>query len=224
MFNASRYTSVAFSDLLPSIAINMACVNHAIPILESTKHTQPQQRRQQIYHIYFLLNWKLPPELVSPILNGADLYDHRVSISSQYCVIRNTNSPKVLLQTRQIASATRTRCPIRKITLSITSKDQGYVAYPGHGSWTWFTFGIFRAGSTIIQDEYELFRNVTSIDGFTTREITWSSDSSDDEERSRVCSLQNGDAIVIMGHAGFRGWTNFVREVKVTTSSAVIVR
>lgn len=190
--------------------------------INSDKELGGRQQRQQIYRIYLLLRTKLPPELILPIICHAGLYDHHTTINPEYCAIRITNSPKLLLRTRPIAPITQTRYPVRKITFTITSKDQGYLAYPGYGSWTWFTVGVLKGDGGSVQHERSIVRNVTSGDGFLTQEIVYSTDSCNREERELVRSIQSGDSVVIMGHAEHRGWTNFVKAVGVTISEAVI--
>lgn len=72
------------------------------------------------------------------------------------------------------------------------------------------------------RDDYR--EDLTSAKGFLTQEVTFSADSCDGEERGLVRSLQSGDSIVVKGHAGYRGWTNFVKEVRITISETVIAR
>ncbi|KAF2218076.1 hypothetical protein CERZMDRAFT_92695 [Cercospora zeae-maydis SCOH1-5] len=184
---------------------------------------QRQYSRSEIYHIAFLLRQKLVYDLVHPIIQHAQLYEDTGATSKAYTVIR-VNSPRTCMIAPQIKSTAVTRTPVRAVKFSITSKDQGYAAYPGVGSWTWFTAGIVRAGCQAIHYEREVLRNVTTSGGFVTQHVSWSAVSENHEEAAWVRSLQCGDAVVVNGHAEHLGWVNTTISVQVTVSQALIVR
>lgn len=189
-----------------------------------TLKTQRKYTKSEIYHIAFLLRHKLVPDLIHPIIQHAQLYENISTTSNAYMVVRVNNSPRTCITTPQIASNTSTRTPIRSVKFSITSKDQGYVAYPGSGSWTWFTAGIIKPGCGEIYNEREVLNNVTTSNGFITQHVTWSADSENQEEADWVRGLQYGDAVAVMAHAKYLGWVNTIVSAQVTISQAVIVR
>ena len=182
------------------------------------------QNRINAYKIAILLRYKLVADLVRPIVDFAGLYNHQTSISDQYQVVRSGNSPAICLRSEEIVCRARTKAPVREVTFTIVAKDQGFGAWPGSGQWTWFTAAVMRPGEEGVVGERIVARNELTPGGFGTHQITWSSDSVDEEEARWVRSLGVGDRAVVRGHAMHSGWSNFVKFVGVTVSTVVIVR
>jgi hypothetical protein len=182
------------------------------------------QSRINAYKIAILLRYKLVADLVRPIVDFAGLYNHQTSISDQYQVVRSGNSPAICLRSEEISCRARTKAPVRKVAFTIVAKDQGFGAWPGSGQWTWFTAAIMRAGEEDVVGERIVARNELTPGGFGTHQVTWSSDSVDEDEARWVKSLGVGDRVVVRGHAMHSGWSNFVKFVEVTVSTVVIVR
>lgn len=182
------------------------------------------QNRTNAYKIAILLRCKLVADLVRPIVDFAGLYNHQTSISDQYQVVRSGNSPAIYLRSEEISCRARTKAPVRKVTFTIVAKGQGFGAWPGSGQWTWFTAAVMRAGEEDVVGERIVARNSLTPGGFGTHQVTWSSDSGDEDEARWVRSLGVGDRVVVRGHAMHSGWSNFVKFVGVTVSTVVIVR
>ena len=196
------------------------------PPVVSRIGNQRRDQLKEIHRIAHLLRQKLVPEIVQIIIEQAGHLHHQVSTSDQYQVVRVTNSPATCLCSAPISVKPTTRkSPIQQITFIITAKDQGYIAYPGHGSWTWFTAAIAATGSRLddLDNEREIFRNITSPGGFQTHTITWSASSEDQGEADWVQKLQHGSVVVVRGHAKYIGWVNFINSVQVVVSQRVVV-
>lgn len=189
--------------------------------LDSNEH----HNRINAYKIAILLRCKLVADLVHPIVSYAGLYNHQTSISGQYQVIRAGNTPSTCLQSEEISCRARTRAPVREVTFTIVAKGQGFGAWPGSGQWTWFSAAAMkRGGGENAIGERVVARNSLTPGGFGTHQVTWSSDSVDEDEARWVRSLGIGDRVVVRGHARHSGWSNFVKFVGVTVSTVVIVR
>lgn len=182
------------------------------------------QARVDAYKIAVLLRYKLVADLVRPIVDFAGLYNPQTSISDQYQVVRSGNSPAICLRSEQISCRARGKVPVREVTFTIVAKGQGSGAWPGSGQWTWFAAAVMRPGEEDIVGERIIARNSLTPGGFGTHQVTWSSDSADEDESRWVRSLGVGDRVVVRGHAKHSGWSNFVKFVGVTVSTVVIVR
>ena len=177
------------------------------------------------YRIAILLRYKLVADLVRPIVNYAGLYNRQTSISDQYQVIRAGNTPSTCLQSDGISCRARTKAPVREVTFTIVAKGQGFGAWPGSGQWTWFSAAVVKCGKEDdVVWERVVARNSLTPGGFGTHQVTWSSDSADEDEARWVMCLGVGDRVVVRGHAKHSGWSNFVQFVGVTVSTMVIVR
>lgn len=192
--------------------------------LSCSQDSNEYENRINAYRIASLLRYKLVADLVRPIIDYAGLYNHQTSMSDRYQVIRSSNTPSTCLQSEEISCRARTKAPVRKVTFTIVAKDQGFGAWPGSGQWTWFTAGVLKSGCEDVVAERIVARNKLIPGGFGTHQITWSSDSADEDEARWVRSLGVGDRVVVRGHAEHSGWTNFVKFVGVTVSTVVIVR
>ena len=186
--------------------------------------SEEHQNRVNTYQIASILRYKLVADLVRPIVNYAGLYNHQTSVSDQYQVIRASNAPSMCLQSEQISCRARTKAPVREVTFTIVAKGQGSGAWPGSGQWTWFSAGVVRRGEEDVFRERVVAKNSLTPGGFGTHQVTWSSDSADEDEARWVKRLEVGDRVVVRGHAKHSGWSNFVKFVGVTVSTVVIVR
>jgi hypothetical protein len=195
------------------------------PLLYDNHTSNEQQNRINAYRIASILRYKLVADLVRPIVDYAGLYNHKTSMSDRYLVIRTSNTPSKCLQSDEISCRARTKAPVREVAFTIVAKDQGSGAWPGSGQWTWFSAGVVKSGGgEDVVDERVVARNSLTPGGFGTHQVTWSSDSVDEDEARWVRSIGVGDRVVVRGHARRSGWSNFVRFVGVTVSTAVIVR
>lgn len=187
----------------------------------STDFFKVDCRKRQVYYTAWLLRQLLVPELIPSILEYARYFRHQASTSNRYVVVRPSNSPSTLLISDEIGLVRRPKA-IRVVSFDIISKDQGYVAFPGWGEWTWFTAGMIKSDESKIVQEREIFRNDPHDNGFIDHRIEWLADSNDREEAEWVNSLRSGDRVVIRGHSKYHGWINFVNFVQVTVSTRVV--
>ena len=183
------------------------------------------RHRVDAYRIAILLRCKLVADLVRPIVSYAGLYNQQTSISDQYQVIRASDTPSTCLQSDEISCRARTKAPVREVTFTIVAKGQGFGTWPGSGQWTWFSAAVMKCGGgDDMVRERVVARNSLTPGGFGTHQVTWSSDSVDEDEARWMRGLGVGDRVVVRGHARHSGWSNFVKFVGVTVSTVVIVR
>ncbi|KAI1086934.1 ankyrin [Rostrohypoxylon terebratum] len=119
----------------------------------------------------------------------------------------------------------------RTITkFEITGHDQGYCSNPERGeSWTWFTADVHRRESSdqgTTNHEIYLAHNRGANRTWHTHKLVWSLADPEVAEAERgtwIKGLMPGDRIVILPHARYPGWENWVRRMRIdiyTTFSA----
>lgn len=202
--------------------------------------TRPSSGTQQTHHVYyvaFLLRQKLIPDLVSDIMDQAEIYwttEKQTSWHKQVIVSQST-APREILRSDAVASPTRMQHPVRKIVFTISSHDQGWAARRDQGSWTWFTarkvppeddtsLGVSdRATSEQgTQGRRVLCRNLVAQRQRNLHEITWRVDSDDLEEAEWISSLKVGDTIAVDAWAKFSGWINKIQQASITIHTMAI--
>ncbi|KAK6950682.1 hypothetical protein Daesc_007207 [Daldinia eschscholtzii] len=122
--------------------------------------------------------------------------------------------------------------PVRRIVFEITSHDQGYCSDPSRGeSWTWFTADVHRRGNTFSQSlaspqdqggatnrEIYLVHNHSANLQWHTYTLSWNLEDlteADAERDSWIKALAPGDRILVLPHARYPGWQNWVRRVRI---------
>ncbi|KAI1466173.1 ankyrin [Daldinia caldariorum] len=122
--------------------------------------------------------------------------------------------------------------PVRRIVFEITSHDQGYCSDPSRGeSWTWFTADVHRRGNTFSQNlaspqdqggttnrEIYLVHNRGANIQWHMHTLSWNLNDhteTDAERESWIKALGPGDRILVLPHARYPGWENWVRRVRI---------
>lgn len=122
--------------------------------------------------------------------------------------------------------------PVRRVVFEITGHDQGYCSNPSRGeSWTWFTADVHRRENSNLakqlaglQDQATANREIYLVHNrgakrdWHTHTLSWSlvDTNAADSERGRwITALAPGDRIVVVPHARYPGWENWVRRVKI---------
>lgn len=182
----------------------------------------PDDQYAHIYKVAWLLRQNLVPELVQSVIEYARLFHRQTSTADHHRAVRPSNSPSTCLITTPIDGLHGKPNVIRAVGFRIIAKDQGFVAYPGYGSWTWFTAGILKKGQSEVVHQKEIVHNDSHVSEFVSREIEWSVESSDNEESDWVRKLQQGDRVVVQGWSKYHGWVNFVNLVEVTILTRVV--
>ncbi|KAI0836696.1 ankyrin [Hypoxylon sp. FL0890] len=172
--------------------------------------------------------------LVAHILDLAEYWvrssSTRVSIEKAGEVRRWGDPITPYLTSRAITG--RSPNPVRRLVFEITGHDQGYCSDPSRGeSWTWFTADVHRRENSVFaqelvgpQDqgnankEIHLIHNRGANREWHTHRLSWSlTDPTvvDTERGLWIKALAPGDRIVILPHARYPGWENYVRRVKI---------
>ncbi|KAI1808884.1 ankyrin [Daldinia bambusicola] len=174
------------------------------------------------------------PYIISRILDLAQYWvkstSVRVSIEKGG-EVRRWGDPLTPYITSKAINSLSSR-PVRRIVFEITSHDQGYCSDPSRGeSWTWFTADVHRRGSTFSQNlaspqdqggntnrEIYLAHNRGANIQWHTHTLSWNLDDltgADAERDSWIKALGPGDRILVLPHARYPGWENWVRRVRI---------
>lgn len=195
------------------------------------------QQAHHIYHVAFLLRQRLIPDLVSDIMEQAEIYWTTTTQTGlqRDVIVRQSTSPKEILRSDAIASPARVQYPVRKVVFTVSSHDQGWADSSDQGSWTWFTArkvtpteGVSSSvleGSTSgqgNQEHRELYRNPVAQQRWVLHEITWRADSDDPGEAEWVSSLKVGDIVAVNAWARFPGWVNNIKQASIVVHTMAI--
>lgn len=122
--------------------------------------------------------------------------------------------------------------PVRRVEFEIIGHDQGYCSNPGRGaSWTWFTADVHRRENSVFAQELAgpqdqgttnkeiyLVHNRGANWQWHTHKLSWSLTDpavADAERGLWIKALTEGDRIVVLPHARYPGWENWVRRVRI---------
>ncbi|KAL1587890.1 hypothetical protein WHR41_03249 [Cladosporium halotolerans] len=197
------------------------------------------EQGHHIYHIAFLLRQKLIPDLVSDVMDKAEIYWTTTTQTSlkRKVAVREGNAPKEIMRSDAVASPSRIQQPVRKVVFNISSHDQGWTSNPHDGSWTWFTakkatpseddasmrVAIEATSRRFNLEQRELCRNPVAQRNWQMHEITLRADSQDIEEAEWVSFLKVGDVVALHAWAQFPGWVNVVQQASITFHTMAIV-
>ncbi|KAL7622914.1 hypothetical protein AAE478_006593 [Parahypoxylon ruwenzoriense] len=172
--------------------------------------------------------------LISRILDMAEYWIRsssvRVSLNERGEVRRWRDPLTPYIMSRAITG--RSSRPVRRVVFEITGHDQGFCSDPNRGqSWTWFTADVHRReNSTLGQElggpqdqgssnrEIYLAHNRGADREWYTHRLSWSltdMTAADAERGHWIKALVLGDRIVVLPHARYPGWENWVRRVKI---------
>ncbi|KAI1778611.1 ankyrin [Hypoxylon cercidicola] len=172
--------------------------------------------------------------LISRILDLAEYWIRSTSVRvdlNERGEVRRWGEPLTpYIMSRVIAG--RSPQPVRRVVFEITSHDQGYCSNPERGnSWTWFTADVHRReNSTLskqlagLQDQGNANREIYLVHNrgadreWFTHKLSWSladTIAASSERTSWITALSPGDRIVVVPHARYPGWENWVRRVKI---------
>jgi len=103
---------------------------------------------------------------------------------------------------------------LRKVVITIVSKDQGWSSYPeDHGtyrnSWTWFELSVGSSSETPAEKwRGEVVRNLHAHGEFKKHAIKIS-------DQGLYEKAESGDVLTVWAHARFLGWRNTVKKVTI---------
>lgn len=194
-----------------------------------------KQQMHDIYHIAFLLQQKLIRDVVPAILEYAELYSFTTSFESfdPSLKIPQREAPKQLIECEIAKVRTRVLRPLRKVTFTITSHDQGYASSRDGGSWTWFTArkrtsdvaSLPEDGSTELEysNHKKICNNVMASRERRTHKITWRANSLDPVEAQWVSSVVAGDRFAVYAWAKYPAWVNHVHSIGVRLHYVAVI-
>lgn len=145
--------------------------------------------------------------------------------------VRRWGDPVIPYLTSRAITSLSTK-PVRRVEFEVTGHDQGYCSNPARGeSWTWFTADVHRReGSVFAQEmsgpqdqgttnhEIYLAHNRGANRAWHTHKLIWSladPEVAEAERGSWIKGLMPGDRIVILPHARYPGWENWVRRMRI---------
>ena len=191
------------------------------------------EQMHNIYHIAFLLRQKLISDVVSVILEYADLYSSTTSTIKYdfpYFGTFEPDAPEQLIECEITKAKTRVLRPVRKITFEIKSCAQR----SAQDRRTWFTARKSSPEMTLLPGsmldinerdelEYRKHREICSNDFADwpwivekLHTITWRADSIDPVQAEWVSSLVAGDRFAVYAWTNYPDWVNRVGEISVT--------
>lgn len=197
-----------------------------------------QDQLQKIYHTAFLLQQKLTRDVVHAILSYTDLHTTTTSIEEFDPSLRisQREAPWKLIECQIARVRTHILHPVRKITFTIFSHDQGFASERNRGSWTWFTARKCSPEMDSLPDsmfdsraegEYshhrEICSNVVASRQWRTHVVTWRADSEDPVEAEWVGSFVRGDRFAVYAWANYPAWVNHVGDINVTVHYVAVV-
>ncbi|KAI1452843.1 ankyrin [Annulohypoxylon moriforme] len=172
--------------------------------------------------------------LTSYILDLAEYWirssSTRVSIDRSDEVRRWGDPVTPYLTSRAITSLSSK--PVRRVEFEITGHDQGYCSDPRRGeSWTWFTADVHRRENSVFAQElagpqdqgatnHEIYlaHNRGANRAWYTHKLVWSladPEVADKERGTWIKALMPGDRVVVLPHARYPGWENWVRRMRI---------
>ncbi|KAI9657294.1 MAG: hypothetical protein M1821_002974 [Bathelium mastoideum] len=198
-------------------------------MLELNAEHDRRKKLHETYHTAFLLRQKLVPDVVSAIVDYAELFEpHHLCTCriDPVMEVEQHDSPQQCAKTPPIISAARVQQPVRKVSFDIESHDQGWAGDTNAGTWTWFFARVERQpkegqqqeplNELSIPREREIVRNIIAKREFTHHHVEWRADSDDEDEAKWVSRLCVGDVISIHAGAMYSGWVNHIRSVSVS--------
>ena len=181
----------------------------------------PQDPRD-VYEIYGLLRFhkrlrNLARSVHVQIMDMAEYWTRSSSSRSEKVEINNRDAELQVAYLTSSPIVGTTRAPVRRITFTTLSHDQGHSSYPqDHGSydnsWTWFDLNVIQKDGRRLDFEGEskqLVVNVHASGNLREHRVIYG-------DRPGMCQtkwmsrLEPGDAVSVVPMARFPGWVNYV--------------
>jgi hypothetical protein len=200
-----------------------------------------------IYHIAFLLRQRLIRDVVSAILEYADLYSSTTSTTKFHptLVVSEREAPEQLIECKIAKVKTRVLRPVRKIAFEIHSNDRRFAEFSIEGARTWFTARKSSPEITLLSDsmldldarnelEYSHHKEICTnalysqrcimTDWWKPHQITWRADSTGPVEAEWVSSFVAGDRFAVFAWANHHSeWENYVADISVTVHYVAVI-
>lgn len=206
--------------------------------LPNIQHYYPRNARD-VFHTFFLLRQKLPPELAYTIIDDAEYWSKSTTERSDTVIVTDRTQRSLsqqaglhYLSSEPIGTEGIGRLyPVRKIIFTITSKDQGWADDPAlngtyEQSYTWFeavTRGRDVTEKTSHSESRRIVTNVRAGKEYKTHTVALYANAGDMEEREWVKNnLKRGHQVDITVWARFPGWENHVAAARIDVFTAVL--
>jgi hypothetical protein len=207
-------------------------------LLPKIQHYYPRNARD-VFHTFFLLRQKLPPELAYTIIDDAEYWSKSTTVRSDTVIVtdrtqRSQSQQAGLhyLSSEPIGTEGIGRLyPVRKVVFTITSKDQGWADDPAlngtyEQSYTWFeavTRGRDVTEKASHSESRRIVTNVRAGREYKTHTVALYANAGDLEEREWVKNnLKRGHQVDITVWARFPGWENHVAAARIDVFTAVL--
>ncbi|KAF9647233.1 hypothetical protein BDM02DRAFT_3188152 [Thelephora ganbajun] len=158
---------------------------------------------------------RLPPELVTQILDLAEYWAYSQNTCSDFARFHNANTR--YLRSEPIRGGEFTY-PLRRLVVTTDSRDQGWSSYPeSHGtrknSWTWFELTLDDGETNDEIVRVEVMRNIHAGSIFEKHQAVI-------EDGRILRQARKGDRLSVWVRAMHPGWCNHVQSVKIEVWSA----
>ena len=165
----------------------------------------------------------LPIPITARILDMAEFWVHSSVVRDDIQIYTDTDVRTTYLRSAPILG--RKIGPLQKITFTITSHDQDWDTNPVYsGNWTWFESRRLLSGDSMSEESWPSDPKITfnrhAESDWCRHQITW----------SRSQNLQDwdhikpGDRIAIRACARFRGWCNYVGNMRIDVFTSLLRR
>jgi hypothetical protein len=206
--------------------------------LPNKKDYYPQNARD-IYHTFFLLRQKLPPELAYTILEDAEYWLKSTTERKDSVIVTDRNQRTLTqqaglhyLSSEPIGTEGMGRLhPVRKVIFTITSKDQGWADNPllngtYEQSYTWFE-AVTRGRSVTEHaphpESRRIVTNVRAGKEYKTHVVALYAKADNKGEREWVKdNLKTGHQVDVTVWARYPGWENHVAAARIEVFTAVL--
>jgi hypothetical protein len=206
--------------------------------LPNIQHYYPRNTRD-VFHTFFLLRQKLPPELAYTIIDDAEYWSKSTTERRETVVVTDHTQRSLgqhagmhYLSSEPIGVEGIGRLyPVRKIVFTITSKDQGWADDPAlngtyEQSYTWFEAVIRGRDVTEKASHSESRRIITNVRAgkeYKTHSVALYANAGQRDEREWVKNnLKRGHQVDITVWARFPGWENHVAAARIDIFTAVL--
>jgi hypothetical protein len=191
-----------------------------------TEKTYRPHDAHDVYHMAFLLNQVLIPDLIPTILELAEYWTKTTYERQDPKSYYQETAGRPYLSAAAHALEPRM---VRKLEFTITSHDQGWSSYSEwhgtyDGSWTWFEAEIRQADGEAGTNTRRICTNVHADRNDKTHVVTWRSDAEDEEESDFLRALGPRSVVLVVPWARYPGWQNFVSSAKVDIYAACVRR
>ena len=192
----------------------------------------PKEPRD-IFHTSWILRRasgdRISANIIDRILDSAEYWLRSSAERKEVMTFDMHNCKEPYLRTPPILG--RTDNPVRKISFTITSKDQGWSQFPKDGSWSWWEAWRLNGDGDADKVGPIVCYNIHAGETLECKRITWHANDdptpadkqgSPPQTADWIASLRPGDGVLLVPCVQFRGWLNIVQDAKIEVFTSAL--